>query len=406
MQRIRLVGKLVLRRIVGAAVLFLEEVVQQVVLGQLQVQSALRAVRFGVVGLVRHMIGKLVPVRPLEVLGERLFQRAVEIETRIAAEIDAAVFGRVEQRAFGHRLDRLARDLVIGEGQHLVADDLARLMALAGDAQHVARLQHADGRFDGVAPVADLQRLRGPVHHFGADLRRVFAARIVVGDDDDVGLPRRCLPHQRALARIAVAASTEHGDQPALGEGPQRRQRRVQRIGLVCVIDEDQRPVVGLADQLQPARRSLEIFQGRQRGAGRNAAADRQPRRDQRIGHLETAGQRQAHLEEALDGLDRQDLREPVVADVEQLQIVAALSDGEDAAAEFPRHRQNASGIGRGRFQHHRLVAFQQRIEQPHLGREIVLDIGMIVEVVAPQIGEGRGRQAQPVEPALVEPVA
>ncbi len=52
-----------------------------------------------------------------------------------------------------------------------------------------------------------------------------------------------------------------------------------------------------------------------------------------------------------------------------------------------------------------RLAGLQQRLEQPQLGREIVSSVGMVVEVVARQIGEGAGREAQPVEPVLVEAV-
>ena len=43
---------------------------------------------------------------------------------------------------------------------------------------------------------------------------RVLAARIVVGDDDDVGQPRRDAAHFRPLALVAVAAGAEDGDQP------------------------------------------------------------------------------------------------------------------------------------------------------------------------------------------------
>ena len=68
-------------------------------------------------------------------------------------------------------------------------------------------------------------------------------ARIVVGDDDDVGLRRRDLAHHRPLAAIAVAAAAEHADEPARRVGPQRVQHIRQRVGLVGVVDEDQRAV-------------------------------------------------------------------------------------------------------------------------------------------------------------------
>ena len=70
-----------------------------------------------------------------------------------------------------------------------------------------------------------------PGMHLGADRRRVLAARIVVGDDDHVGQPRRDRAHRPALALVAVAAGAEDGDQPALDVRPQRRDRRFQRVG-------------------------------------------------------------------------------------------------------------------------------------------------------------------------------
>ena len=78
-----------------------------------------------------------------------------------------------------------------------------------------------------------------PARIAGADLRRVLAARIVVGDDDQVGQARRDRAHLRPLALVAVAAGAEHGDQPAFDMRPKRRDRRLERVGRVGVIDID-----------------------------------------------------------------------------------------------------------------------------------------------------------------------
>ena len=86
----------------------------------------------------------------------------------------------------------------------------------------------------------------------GADRGGVFAARIVVGDDDAVGLGGGDGAHQGPLAAVAVAAGAEHHDEPAAGVGPQRLERLGERIGLVRIVDEDRRAAV-LADQFEPA---------------------------------------------------------------------------------------------------------------------------------------------------------
>src|SRR5439155_20394679 len=57
------------------------------------------------------------------------------------------------------------------------------------------------------------------------DTPRVLAAGSVRGEYHDVAQARRGLSHQRALARVTIAATAEDGDQAAGGQRPQHRQR-------------------------------------------------------------------------------------------------------------------------------------------------------------------------------------
>jgi hypothetical protein len=54
---------------------------------------------------------------------------------------------------------------------------------------------------------------------------------------------------------------------------------------------------------------------------------------------------------------------------------------------------------------HGRATGNDQVREQSQLGREIIFQRRMIIEMVAAEIGEGAGRDPHPVEPALVEAV-
>ena len=54
---------------------------------------------------------------------------------------------------------------------------------------------------------------------------------------------------------------------------------------------------------------------------------------------------------------------------------------------------------------HRRAAVGDEIAEQPQLGVEVMRDIGMIIHVVARQIGEAAGGDAHAVEPVLVEPV-
>ena len=162
------------------------------------------------------------------------------------------------------RRARRATTLMVGERDGLAADDLAGLVALAGDAEHVARPEHGDRR--GGSP-----RARSPISIASgragedrrADRRRILRARIVVGDDDDVGMLGRGLAHQRPLAGVAVAAGAEDDDEPARGHRPERREHARQRVGLVGVVDEDQRAVRLAPDEFQPPGRALELGERR-----------------------------------------------------------------------------------------------------------------------------------------------
>src|SRR4051812_7399166 len=106
--------------------------------------------------------------------------------------------------------------------QNIAADDLSSLVALAGNDQGIPRLQLPDSETDRLGAVADLACTRSGGQDGGADRSRVLAARIVVGDDDAVGLFGGDRTHQGALAGVTVAAGTEHDNQLARGIGPER----------------------------------------------------------------------------------------------------------------------------------------------------------------------------------------
>ena len=100
-----------------------------------------------------------------------------------------------------------------------------------------------------------------------------LGARIVVGDDDDVGILDRDRAHDRPLALVAVAAAAEDADELAGGERAQRIERGGQRFGLVRVVDDDE-AAARLADDLQPALDALQALQRRQHAAGGLAGGD------------------------------------------------------------------------------------------------------------------------------------
>src|ERR1700722_6970716 len=103
--------------------------------------------------------------------------------------------------------------VVVTEGQHAIADNLSGLVALAGDQKHVTLFEAGNGLADRFRAVTDFRGAPGGSKNRGADRSRIFAARIVVGDDDLVSVLSSDRAHQRSFSRVAVAARAEHDDQ-------------------------------------------------------------------------------------------------------------------------------------------------------------------------------------------------
>ena len=98
-------------------------------------------------------------------------------------------------------------------------------MALAGD-QHDVRPARASLSAVAIAsPRSWMIRARvglDAADDVAGDRLRILGARIVVGDDDLIGEFIGDRAHQRALARIAVAAAAEHAPQRAVAMFAQR----------------------------------------------------------------------------------------------------------------------------------------------------------------------------------------
>ena len=149
-------------------------------------------------------------------------------------------------------------------------------MALAGDQHHVRWLGRLQGQGDGAGAVrlgARLAAGRQTAQHVGHDGLRVFAARVVAGDEHFIGQPRGGRAHQRALAFVAVAAAAEHGPEPPAARRRQRAQGLqgfFQRVGRVGVVHHGQR-LAGSGNLLHAARHGGQAA-ARTRGGGQRHA--------------------------------------------------------------------------------------------------------------------------------------
>src|ERR1043166_7417206 len=156
--------------------------------------------------------------------------------------------------------------LVVAEVQGLRADDLPGLVTLAGDQQHIARLKRGHRAADRLTPIADLANVRragGAVHDGGADRGGIFAARIVVGNDDAIGALGGNGAHQRTLALVAIAAGAEYDNELTFDIGPQRLDGLLQSVGLVSVVDKHRR-AVAITHKIEPPLGALQRSQRRE----------------------------------------------------------------------------------------------------------------------------------------------
>ena len=278
-------------------------------------------------------------------------------------------------------------------------------MALAREQHDVARFRFRNGGGDRLSPVADLARLRSAGKHRLADRRGVLGAWIVVGDDHHIAQPRRDLAHRRALAFVAIAARAENGDQPARDMGPKRGNRRSDRIGGVGIVDIDRRACGGDHRALEPPSNRGNAAHPGQGGRPVAAGGEHKSGRDQHIGGLIGADQRQGQLEFLAVMRDDQLLAERARLPRHQTDRVAALAHREQFEAAAGGARDHLVGpriVG----PHHRRRAIPRNVvEQPHLGREIIVHVGVVIEVIAAEIGEGHGFERHPLGAILVEAV-
>src|SRR5439155_11380185 len=144
------------------------------------------------------------------------------------------------------------RDLAIVERDGPLAQDLVRLVPLAGDHDAISLLGEGQGAPDRLLAIRDHQAALLPALPAGIageraacprqdlldDSHRVLAPRVVRGHDHDVAPGRRGEPHQRALAPVPVAAAAEHRHDAPRPEIAHRQEEGLQGVVRVGVIDQ------------------------------------------------------------------------------------------------------------------------------------------------------------------------
>jgi len=350
---------------------------------------------FEALGLSRALMAEFFPGVPSRISGIGL----TGLERKVCEQrpsTDPPVEG-------GHRNTGL---LGIVKGIDIVANDLPGFVPLAGNQQRVARLQRIHPAQDRFRPVAHLHRAGTPPQHRRPDRCRILAARVVVGDDHHVGMPRRRLPHQHALAGIPVATGADDRHHPPhhmRAQCPQRRGNRVRRVGIV---HKHRCPIGPGGHKLHPSAHRHQPRQGGEHPLGIGARGNRQRRRHHHVFRLKSSDQRQSRQ------IGRPVPRKPhlLPGGIKALGVNAQMHAG------LPAHGNHVLAAANGKAGHflaarvvgvdhrHRVVG-QHPLEQPCLGAEIVVEPRVIIQMVLAEVGKRRCRQPHPVQPPLRQAV-
>ena len=174
------------------------------------------------------------------------------------------------------------------------------------------------------------------------------------------------------------------------------------------VIDEDWR-TVALADQFKPPFGAFEMRERLEHRFRFAAGSDGKSGRHQRVLDLEFADQRQAQQVLPSGVFQREPLRKAFDRRIDEanagMHAIATAADAHHRKIARRRgldHRGRAIMIG---GDHRDAIGIDQIAKQPQLCVEIVRDGGVIIHVIARQVGEAGGADAHAVEPELIEPM-
>ena len=246
--------------------------------------------------------------------------------------------------------ERRAHLLFVGEVQLPAADLLVGLMPFPRDENDVSRVGAGQRDLDRTGAVRFARVRRGDAAlDVGDDRARILAARIIGGNEDAIGEPRRNRAHERPLGRIAIAARAEHhreAARPRRGDRTQRLQHVLERIGRVRVVDHHERSITkglhapGNRGQLADASRAF--FEA-------DAIGDETAEHAKRVGDVEAAelsdGRRCPTPGRFEIDVRTADARgDHILVHARRSTIRQAVADGAHAAGEAPR-QLGAEGI-------------------------------------------------------------
>ena len=274
------------------------------------------------------------------------------------------------------------------------------LVALAGNEDDIALLGKHTGRADGLTTVNDgnhagLLRRSEPGKHVIDDVLRLLETGVVAGDDDLVAALHGLLSHDGALALVAVATGTYHGDDLALAtlhlvNGTQHIGYGIGSVGIVDNGGEALRGVYGIEASAHGAQRAEH---------GEHLLGALAQEAGCAIYGKEVAGvELTDELHEELHAVDVEHHAVEVVLKDTALEVGQATERvGIHLGTRVLRHHQSVLVVEVG---HHESI-LGQGIEEGLLGTQVVVHGLVIVHMVAREVGKDTSCKLKSTDTAL-----
>ena len=216
--------------------------------------------------------------------------------------------------------------------------------------------------------------------------------------------------HHRAFAGVAIAAGTKDNGKPPLCFRAKCPQRRFQRVRRVCIIDNHPGTGGMAGHKLHAPLGTGDIGKRPQRVMKRQAAGMRHHRRCHGVHRLEGAGKRHRDAQAfaaMLDGDINPEIHRRDAGDPEIGSLVAANCQNDPLLrVHVAHHLGKARAIGVVNIDHRAAAGHQKLGEQTRLRREIGFHVGMVVEMIAAEVGEAGNMDFQTVKAMLRQAMA
>ena len=165
----------------------------------------------------------------------------------------------------------LAHDLPLVEVVFYRSDLLIGLVPLAAEDDDVARFRLAQSKADGLAPVLDDGERRSALQnggeHISQDGVRVFGARIVARENNEVRERRGDAAHAGSLRPVTVAPAAKERDDAPIGKAADRRENIFEPVGRVRIVNDDGERCIKRYDLAPPL--NADTFRQRLRRVGK-----------------------------------------------------------------------------------------------------------------------------------------